>query len=116
MKNKFCISLIICAFALFGLDGCKKDKGGSSECNIVKFTVGGEEWQIGADNTISYIYPKGTSGRLVANIVVSPGATVSPADGSAQDFFVDDGVTYTVTAENGTTTKTYVARATAAAQ
>ena len=50
---------------------------------------------------------------LVPNIVVSPGATVTPESGTAIDFSqafdIEDAVEFTVTAEDGTTTKTYKA-------
>jgi hypothetical protein len=52
--------------------------------------------------TVSVIVPYGTNlGSLAPTITVSPDAAVSPASGEAQDF--TSPVTYTVTAENGTT-------------
>jgi hypothetical protein len=42
----------------------------------------------------------------------SPGATANPPSGEARDFFAEGGVAYTVTAEDGRTTKTCTARAT----
>ncbi len=51
---------------------------------------------------ISFVLPTGTDvTQLVPTIVVSEGATVEPASGVAQDF--TNPVTYTVTAQNGTT-------------
>lgn len=51
---------------------------------------------------ISFVLPNGTDvTQLVPTIVVSEGATISPASGVAQDF--TNPVTYTVTAQNGTT-------------
>ena len=51
--------------------------------------------------TITFVLPAETDvTQLVPTIVVSEGATVSPASGEAQDF--TDPVTYTVTALNGT--------------
>ena len=51
---------------------------------------------------ISFVLPAETDvTQLVPTIVVSEGATVSPASGEAQDFSTP--VTYTVTALNGTT-------------
>ena len=52
--------------------------------------------------TISFVLPAGTDvTQLVPTIVVSEGATVDPASSVAQDF--TNPVTYTVTAQNGTT-------------
>jgi hypothetical protein len=52
--------------------------------------------------TVNAIVPYGTNlGSLAPTITVSPGATVSPASGEAQDF--SGPVIYTVTAENGST-------------
>lgn len=51
---------------------------------------------------ISFVLPAGTDvTQLVPTIEVSEGATVDPASGVAQDF--TNPVTYTVTAQNGTT-------------
>ena len=51
---------------------------------------------------ISFLLPAGTDvTQLVPTIEVSEGATVEPASGVAQDF--SNPVTYTVTAQNGTT-------------
>jgi hypothetical protein len=43
---------------------------------------------------------------------LSPGATINPPANEAQNFFTPQGVTYTVTAEDSVTTKTYIAKAT----
>ena len=51
---------------------------------------------------ISFVLPAGTDvTQLIPTIEVSEGATVDPASGVAQDF--TNPVTYTVTAQNGTT-------------
>ena len=51
---------------------------------------------------VSFVLPNGTDvTQLVPTIVVSEGATINPASGVAQDF--TNPVTYTVTAQNGTT-------------
>ena len=56
--------------------------------------------------SISATVPHGTDvTALVPTITVSAGATISPASGQAQDF--SSPVTYTVTAEDGTTTADY---------
>ena len=56
----------------------------------------------GTTKTISATLPAGTDAtKLVPTITLSPKATVSPATGVAQDF--SKAVTYTVTAEDGST-------------
>ncbi|MDR1153195.1 MAG: leucine-rich repeat protein [Bacteroidales bacterium] len=81
-------------------------------CDILSFSVDGEAWTIDGAN-IAREYPSGTAATsLTPVITLSPGATVNPPPGEAQDFFTDEGVAYTVTAEDGATTKTYVAKAT----
>ena len=106
-----------------GFTACKKKNGGdepdapakSAVCNIESFKVGTDTWQI-SGTSITFQYPKGTTpGSLTPTITVSDKASVNPASGAAQsDFFTANGVTYTVTAEDGTTKKTYTAKATVA--
>jgi hypothetical protein len=81
-----------------------------SGCDIISFTAGNADWVINGSN-ITYDYPAGTNSvtSLTPTITLSPGATVNPASGVAQNFFTAQGVTYTVTAENGTT-KTYTVK------
>jgi hypothetical protein len=89
-----------------------KEESKSSACDIVSFKVDTVEWKIG-DSTITHIYPLETKeGDLTPTITLSPGATINPQSGVAQNFFTAQGVTYTVTAEDGVTTKTYTATAT----
>lgn len=113
MKTNLIISIILIAI-ITGFGSCKKSKDDpakSKACDITSFKVGSDAWQISGAN-ISYLYPKGTTqGNLTPVITVSEKAKVSPESGVAQNFFTDGGVTYTVTAEDGTT-KTYTAKAT----
>ncbi|SBW00519.1 exported hypothetical protein [uncultured Eubacteriales bacterium] len=75
----------------------------SSAKAITGFALGGVDGTITeADHTIAVTLPYGTDvTSLIPTITVSANATVSPTSGRAQDF--TDPVTYTVTAENGTT-------------
>ncbi|MDR0566720.1 MAG: DUF5018 domain-containing protein, partial [Prevotellaceae bacterium] len=87
----------------------------SSACDVTSFSVGDKTWTIDGTN-ITVEYPAGADlTALTPTITLSPGATVSPESGVAQDFSAADGVAYTVTAEDGTTTKIYTAKATVAA-
>jgi len=109
MKNTFLIIILLASFTL--ISSCKKDK--SSACDIITFAVNGENWNIatGAEPVlITKIFPKGSNvSNLTPTIVVSNGATVSPKSGEAKNFSQD--VQYTVTAEDGKTTKRYTAQA-----
>jgi hypothetical protein len=81
-------------------------------CDILSFSVNDVAWSIDG-TSITYVYPpETTEGTLTPDIVLSLGATVNPSSGEAQNFFTTSGVTYTVTAEDGVTQKTYTVKAT----
>jgi hypothetical protein len=92
---------------------CKDDEDPkSSACDILSFKVDATTWTVNGLN-ITHVYPpETTEGTLTPTITLSPGATVSPASGVAQNFFTGQGVKYTVTAEDGVTTKEYTVKAT----
>ena len=83
----------------------------SNACNITAFsiTVDGTAYSGTIDNSeglVSVRVPKGTDlTALTPTITVSENATIDPASGTEEDF--SDSVSYTVTAEDTTTTKTY---------
>jgi hypothetical protein len=110
-KNYMKIAVMACA-ACMVMAGCGKDDDPkSAACEISSFTVEDEKWNISGTD-ITYTYPTETQERqMTPTITVSGGATVSPASGAAQNFFTPQGVTYTVMAEDGATTKTYTAKA-----
>jgi hypothetical protein len=115
MKKVNVIILGLIAAVIFaGSPSCKKKNSKSGACDIVSFTVGNDQWQINGTD-ITFTYPKSTpETALTPVIVVSGGATVSPPSNTAQNLFAAAGVSYTVTAEDGATTKTYKAKATRA--
>jgi len=86
---------------------CEDDKM-SNEKEIISFSIASVDAKINeADHTISLSLPYGTNvASLEPSIKVSNGALVSPASGIKQDF--SSAVTYTVTAEDGTSQE-YVA-------
>ncbi len=86
----------------------------STEANITNFTVASVTGTIdGSAHTVAVTVPFGTNvTALVPTITLSAGATVDPASGVAQDF--TSPVTYTVTAEDGTTTQPWVVTVTVA--
>ena len=74
-----------------------------NEKSILSFNIDGVFGDINdIAQTVVLLMPEGTDvTHLTPTIEVSEGATVSPASGEAQDFTTP--VTYTVTAQNGTT-------------
>lgn len=82
----------------------------STSCKILTFTVsvGGIAYKAKvSDNAVALTLPYGTAVNALKPVVeISTGATVSPASAAATDFSAGP-VTYTVTAEDGTTTKKY---------
>ena len=113
MKKQFQSLTLIAVFcvcttmAIFNLSSCKKEDAipKSSEKAISGFSFASLSPAVTATisgNTISTTLPLGTDvTKLVPTITLSTKATVSPASGTAQNFSKD--VTYTVTAEDGST-------------
>lgn len=84
----------------------------STACDITAFNIGDAVGTIDGTN-IAIEVPNGTAVTALApTITVSTGATVSPTSGTEQDF--TNAVTYTVTAEDGETTKAYTVTVTVA--
>ena len=88
---------------------------GSDAALITGFSIGLTDGTIDdTAETVAITVPFGTDvTTLTPTITVSTGATVSPASGAATDFTAP--VNYTVTAEDGTTTKIYAVTVTVAA-
>lgn len=116
MKNL--VNFIVSALVIVGFTSCKKEEYvKSKECDILEFrdrtivdntTV---EWTINGLE-ITSVYPiDWPMMKFRPDIVTSFLATVSP-NYSEQDFSNGKTVTYTVTAEDGITTKVYTAKAT----
>jgi hypothetical protein len=114
MKNyrkSFKNTLIVLLSSITLFASCKKDDPQSAACDITLFSVDGKTWTIsGTDITRDYS-AETLAAPLTPTISLSPGATVNPPSGEAQNFFTESGVTYTVTAEDGVTKKTYTAKA-----
>jgi hypothetical protein len=103
------ITVLFAGFSSCGGDDPAPEK--SRACEITSFKDGDRVWQV-SDGNISAVYPKGSNVSAVAPVIeVSKGASVEPKSGAAQDFSSDKAVAYTVTAEDGVTTKTYTAKA-----
>ena len=109
MKKSFIISVLLVVFAV-GFTSCKKEK--SSDKDILEFWVGNVKYNIEGTN-ISWIYPKTSENvwtgwvampAAPSKVELSPGASINPPISTKQDF--EAGVTYTITAEDGSQ-KTY---------
>lgn len=114
MKTNIFLIVLFAIVTGFTSCGGDDDDPKSTACEIVTFKVGNDTWQI-SGTSITFQYPKGTvQGQLTPDIIISDKAMINPASGVSQNFFTDTGVDYTVTAEDGTTQKTYTVRATVA--
>jgi hypothetical protein len=112
LKNCFKNTLTALFVGAMLFASCKKDEPKSAACDIVSFSVNGVAWNISGTG-ITHTYPSETAeSALTPAITLSPGATVNPPASQAQNFFTGQGVTYTVTAEDGVTTKNYTVEAT----
>ena len=123
--KKFYSNLVLAALIISAVTvsfaSCKKNESKSNVCEIETFTVLGNAWDIGSGaGTVAspiQIMPKpehvsatksNQAGSLAPVIGLRhPGSNVVPASGTQQDFSDGKAVTYTVTAEDGVTTKVY---------
>lgn len=118
-------SRILIAFAAFSmtLTSCFKDEPLNAECDIEQAYIHADDPlemfvkptdSIATTNetarVVSFSVRKGTDVTAVApRFVLTPGAKISPDNGSVQDFS-NGGVEYTVTSEDGAWHKTYTVR------
>jgi hypothetical protein len=106
-KAKLITVMAVAILSIFILTGCSNPSGGpgpSSAKNITSFKFSGVPAGIidREAKTVSAPFDSDADvTNLVPTISVSPGASVSPASGTARDF--SGPVTYTVTAEDGST-------------
>ena len=114
--------LLAATVAIAGTFSCRQAEELSSEAEIVSFTfdtsvdansIVTSQPVINGDSITFSVNSDSVSERLsalVPTITVSENATVSPASGSAVDFS-QGSVTFTVTAQDGVTTRAYFAKA-----
>lgn len=114
--------LLAATVAITGTFSCRQAEELSSEAEIVSFTFDNSvdansivtsQPVINGDSITFSVSSDSVSERLsalVPTITVSENATVSPASGSAVDFS-QGSVTFTVTAQDGVTTRAYFAKA-----
>ena len=121
-KNRLLLqACALIALALGSLSSCIRDEAPGMECDIEKMWVEGEDLEqyfydandmkrtvISTESDIDFfvrsviLMPK----QVAVHFDLTPGATISPENGSVQDFS-DGDVIYTVTAEDGRTTRVY---------
>ena len=108
--------LLAATVAIAGTFSCRQAEELSSEAEIVSFTLANSivssQPVINGDSITFSVSSDSVSERLsalVPTITVSENATVSPASGSAVDFS-QGSVTFTVTAQDGVTTRAYFAK------
>lgn len=121
-KNRLLLqACALIALALGSLSSCIRDEAPGMECDIEKMWVEGEDLEqyfydandmkrtvISTESNIDFsvrsviLMPK----QVAVHFDLTPGATISPENGSVQDFS-DGDVIYTVTAEDGRTTRVY---------
>jgi hypothetical protein len=88
-----------------------KAKRTSADCSIVSFIVNDIYWNI-TGLAVTHVFIPGIADATFAPTIILPqGATISPPSGEPQNFFAEEGVTYTVTAEDTTKTRTYIVKA-----
>lgn len=113
LSFKWIIATVLVAFILTFVNSCDKTPE-PGEASIISFSVDGVSATI--DETAKTIEAELLAGTdltsLAPVIIVSAGATVSPASGESVDF--SGAVTYTVTDTSGTITKEYTAMITSA--
>ncbi len=113
MKNKFLLSGLLALFACWCSWGCSSSKSGdpqpakSSAKSIKTFVIGGVSGVVAeGSNTVVVSMPVSADLTALSPVItLSDKAAVSPASGAVQNF--SSPVTYTVTAEDGST-HTYV--------
>jgi len=122
MKNLiFKVNMVLLLISVAVTSACKKSESISSEASVLhSFSVKGKDdaffkATINDDNTITikvspYIDAEEALKEAKATFYLAKGATVSPDPSIAQNFASSDGITYTITAEDGVTKKSYLVK------
>ena len=115
----FIFSLLACHFLC---SSCIKDEPKNMECDVVEAWVEGDglaqyfiresdmhisDVPSGEERLTFIVRDLNTLPAMPVQFTLTPGATVSPANGSSQDF-TNGPVTYTVTSEDGQWHRTYI--------
>lgn len=121
MKKTLAILLTACLTTLcLTLTACTKPEPPNQECDILSAWVEGSEWaadfyqrsqmrieEIPSNTSdITFMVRSTSARRMPVHFTLSQGATITPANGSVQDFSAG-AVTYTVTSEDGAYSRRY---------
>lgn len=102
-------NLIACFFLGFAITSCIQDEAPNAEADIVTCTVDGallnRDAIIGNDKIVLPLKGGADITQIAPIFTLTPGATISPASGKAQNFTTPQ--TYTVTSEDGKWRKNY---------
>jgi len=121
MKTRFV--LIALMVAVVGFSACSGNKPNlSDKCELLEITIGTIKLEKGTGNSFSHEFEKTDENKWTGwaggnpkaigatSYEISPKATITPDPKVAQDY--ETGVTFTVTAEDGVTKKTFTAKIT----
>lgn len=125
MARRFIPLTFLAALALLPMS-CFKDEPLGTECDIEQAFLHADVPDslfysaadslitvLSAETSIKFRVREGADlSALAPQFVITPGATISPASGSAHDFSEGRAVTYTVTSEDGQWQRTYTVRVT----
>jgi len=110
MKKSLVFSVLVAVIVGFGFASCGNKKEKSDEKDIIKFSVNGVAYNK-SGSSFTYTYPKTGAGAwtppipnwpVAPTIEISKDATISPSAETKQNFEAA-AVTYTVTAQDGST-------------
>lgn len=102
-------NLLFCFFMVMISVSCIREEAPNAEADILSCTVDGDilkaEPEIDNESVTLTVKSDADITNLAPVFTLTPGATITPASGSAFDFTTPR--TYTVTSEDGHWTKTY---------
>lgn len=105
-------NLLFCFFMVMISVSCIREEAPNAEADILSCTVDGDilkaEPEIDNESVTLTVKSDADITNLAPVFTLTPGATITPASGSAFDFTTPR--TYTVTSEDGHWTKTYTVR------
>ena len=106
MNTKKFLAIALLGAAVYAFSGCRRQ---SNEADILEFWVNGVQYDKSGTN-FTRIFPKlsendwgafPTMSVAPSRVVISPRASIDPPITAPQNFARESGVSYTVTAEDG---------------
>ena len=124
MEKRFITLTLVCATCLTLFSSCFKDEASNAECDIEKAYLHVDNPTdlfynpsdtllevMSTESTITFNVRKNADiSALAPRFILTPGAVISPANGSVHDF-TQGAVTYTVTSEDGSYHRSYDVKA-----